>query len=284
MVSDDLPPSILAKAFTLLGAFTPDRRVMSLSEIGRASGLPKSTVHRLLARLIEIGAIEHHRSGYRIGIMLLQLGATAPAMSMRDVALPHLSALHHRTALTTQFGVLRQFDVVILEKLARRNPPVSPSGLGSRHPANCSALGKALLAYEGLSDLGMFLPRPMRALTSASITDVDVLLNQLKDIRARGVAHEVQEARPGFASLAAPVTVMGSTVAAVSVTYPVGAPPARDLRTMVRDTALRIAGEVGGALGEGRARWFPHEIGSVPRPPARPVERAGSHRGLPVKR
>jgi DNA-binding IclR family transcriptional regulator len=268
MVNDDLPPSILAKAFSLLGAFTSDRRVMSLSEIGRAAGLPKSTVHRLLARLIEVGAIEHHRSGYRIGIMFLQLGATTPAMGMRDVALPHLSALHHRTALTTQFGVLRQFDVVILEKLSRRNPSASASGLGSRHPANCSALGKVLLAYEGLSDLGMFLPRPMPALTPASVTDVDVLLNQLNDIRASGVAYEAQEARLGFASIAAPVTVMGSTVAAVSVAYPVGA-PAQGLRTLLRDTALRIASEVGGALGGGRVRWFPYEIDSAPRPPAR---------------
>lgn len=263
MVNDDLPPSILAKAFTLLGAFTAERRVMSLSEIGRAAGLPKSTVHRLLARLIEVGAIEHHRSGYRIGIMFLRLGATTPAMGMRDVALPHLSALHHRTALTTQFGVLRQFDVVILEKLTRRNP-LAPSGLGSRHPANCSALGKVLLAHEGLSDLGMFLPRPMPALTPASITDVDVLLNQLNDIRAGGIAYEAQEMRHGFASIAAPVTVMGSTVAAVSVTYPVGAPPMRGLPTMVRDTTLRIASEVGGVLGGGRVRWFPHEIDSVP--------------------
>ena len=49
--------SILNKAFDLLYAFNDNSRVMTLSELARASGLPKSTVHRLLARLVDLGAL-----------------------------------------------------------------------------------------------------------------------------------------------------------------------------------------------------------------------------------
>ncbi len=131
---------------------------MTLSELSRASGLPKSTVHRLLSRLVDLGAVEHHRSGYKIGMGLLQLGASTPAGYMRDLAMPHLTKLHQWTGQTVLMGALRDFDVVYLEKLAQRDSPASIVTIGSRLPANCTALGKALLAYENLDDLADFLP------------------------------------------------------------------------------------------------------------------------------
>lgn len=260
MGTDQIPPSILAKAFTLLRAFEPNRRVMSLSEIGRASGLSKSTVHRLLARLVELGAIEHHRSGYRIGLTMLQISAAAPAMGMRDVATPFLAALHQRTGLAVHLAVLRQFDVVVLERFSRRNVLSSPSGVGSRLPANCTALGKVLLSQEDLDDLAMFLPHPMPAMTVASITDVGKLMAELRDVQESGVARESQEAQPGVACIAAQVEVMGSTVAAVSVAYSAGCSPPPSLASALRDTTTRIASEVWVALVQGRAHWFPYEI------------------------
>lgn len=260
MVNDDAPPSILAKAFALLQVFGPEQRVMSLSEIGRAAGLPKSTVHRLLARLIELGAIEHHRSGYRIGIAMLQIGASAPAMGMRDVASPYLAALHHRTGLTVHLAVLRQFDVVVLERITRRSLPLTAAGVGSRLPANCTALGKVLLAHEDIDDLGMFLPRPMPAMTTASVIDVDRLTAELHEVRRSGVAHEDHQAQRGMACIASPIIVMGSAVAAMSVAFQAGAQPGQGLVTALRDTAARIAGDVWTALRDGRVEWFPHEI------------------------
>jgi len=53
--------SILGKAFAILGAFTHGPRMLSLSQISRRSGISKSTTHRVLAMLVELGAIE--RSG-----------------------------------------------------------------------------------------------------------------------------------------------------------------------------------------------------------------------------
>ncbi len=284
MVNDDNPPSILAKAFALLQVFGPEQRVMSLSEIGRAAGLPKSTVHRLLARLIELGAIEHHRSGYRIGIAMLQIGATAPAMGLREVASPFLAALHHRTGLTVHLAVLRQFDVVVLERITRRSLPLTGAGVGSRLPANCTALGKVLLAHEDLDDLEMFLPRPMPALTAASVTDVDRLAAELHDIHRSGSAREAHQARPGMACIASPIVVMGSAVAAMSVAFHAGAQPGPGLETAVRNTAARIAGNVWTALRDGRVDWFPHEIDEYPQAARPPVGRTLRPRAGPSAR
>ena len=84
MLDAETRPSILSKAFDLLRAFNSGERVMTLSELSRASGLSKSTVHRLLARLIDLGAIEHHRAGYRVGLLHLSETLVADRRGLRE--------------------------------------------------------------------------------------------------------------------------------------------------------------------------------------------------------
>jgi DNA-binding IclR family transcriptional regulator len=254
------PPSILSKAFDLLRAFNPNERVMTLSELSRASGLPKSTVHRLIARLIDLDAIEQHRSGYKLGLGLLELGATTPAASMRDLAMPYLAALHRWSGQTVHLAVLRRYDVVYLEKLARPDGPVSMSRVGARLPANCTAIGKALLAWENLEDLEAFLPSPMPMMTPHSITGVDELVAELRTVRATGFAHERNETQLGLACVATPIVVHEFAVGAISVAHDAEADAGPKVEHALRDTAARVAKEIREGLTTSRAHWFPREI------------------------
>ncbi len=254
------PPSILVKAFDLLQAFNSSERVMTLSELSRASGLSKSTVHRLLARLVDLGAIERHRNAYKLGLGLLKLGATTPAGGMRDIAMPYLAGLHRWTGQTVHFAVLRQFDVVYLEKLSPpQAPAITLTGVGSRLPANCTAIGKALLAYEDFDDLAHFLPSPMPGLTSSSIQKVEQLLTQLRVVRETGLAREQDEAQPGLACAAAAVVVDGFAVGAVSVGFRAGTDMGAKLDGALRHTAAQIANDVRAGLVD-RPHLHPHEF------------------------
>jgi DNA-binding IclR family transcriptional regulator len=269
-------PSILAKAFDLLRAFNAQERVMTLSEISRSSGLPKSTVHRLLPRLIEFGAIEVHRNGYMLGLGLLELGVTTPAGHMRDLALPHLTELHARTGLTVRLAVLRQFDVVYLEKLSSRPGRDDGPRIGSRYPAHCTAIGKVLLARESLTELRVLLPRQLARMTSRTVTDADELLAQLRVIRDVGVGTEFEEARPGIACTAAPVTVNGYAVGAISLAYSPETALPTSLVHALRSTATAVARDVSRSVADGRLHWFPRELddhagANVPRRPVRQV-------------
>ncbi|PPJ25573.1 IclR family transcriptional regulator [Nocardia nova] len=254
------PPSILSKAFDLLRAFNPFVRVMTLSELARASGLPKSTVHRLLGRLVELGVVEHHRGGYKIGLDMLQLCASTPAGYMRDLAMPYLTKLHRWCGHTVHMAVLRQYEVVYLEKLAVNESPAAITSIGARLPAHCTALGKALLAHEDLDDLRDFLPRPLSAMTPRSITSVDVLIEQLRQVRADGVARECEEAQLGLSCVAAPICMNGFAVGAISVGFPVRVAPPPSLAGALRATAAQIGSDVETGLGHGRESWFPREI------------------------
>lgn len=254
------PPSILSKAFDLLRAFNSSSRVMTLSELSRASGLPKSTVHRLIARLIDLGAVEQHRSGYVVSLDLMQLAANTPAGGMRDLALPYLAALHRWSGHGVELAVLRQFDVVFLEKMARPETPAHRGGVGSRLPANCTALGKMLMSWEDLDDLESFLPRPMPLMTAASLTDVDDLVVELRRIRGDGIAHERDEAQPGLSSVAVPIVIHEFAVGAVSVTHPTDDPPGAKVENALRDTAAQIARDCKRDLARGKAHYFPHDL------------------------
>jgi DNA-binding IclR family transcriptional regulator len=260
MLDVETRPSILSKAFDLLRAFNSGERVMTLSELSRASGLSKSTVHRLLARLIDLGAIEHHRAGYRVGLDMFQLAATTPASAVRDLAMPYLAALHLRTGHTVHLGMLRQFDVVYLEKVARNHPSPDPSGVGTRLPVNCTAIGKALLAHESLNDLGDFLPSPMPSLTPRSITDVGSLISQLRVIRQEGLARECEEARLGLACVASPIVVRGFAIGAISLTYPVGTSLEAKTGTMLLDATAHLAKEIRQNPPGGSVQWLLREV------------------------
>ena len=259
-------PSILTKAFDVLNSFNQNERVMTLSQLARASGLPKSTVHRLLARLVELGALEHHRSGYKLGLGLLQLGATTPAAIMRDQAIPYLMALQRWTRQTVTFAVLREFDVVYLEKLAPADSPRTLVSIGARLPANCTAIGKALLAYEDLDDLAAFLPLRLPQMTPHSITNADDFVEHLRIVRKEGIAREHDEAQMGLDGVAAPVVVNGFAVGAIAITYGPTAPASGRVDAALRDTTAQLAKHLHSyvAAAPDRERLLPRTISDPP--------------------
>jgi DNA-binding IclR family transcriptional regulator len=264
-------PSILTKAFDVLNAFNQNERVMTLSELARASGLPKSTVHRLLARLVEFGALEHHRSGYKLGLGLLQLGATTPAAKMRDQAIPSLVALQRWTRQTVTFAVLRDFDAVYLEKLAPTDSPATLTSIGSRLPANCTAIGKALLAQEDLDDLAAFLPPQLPNMTPYSITDVGEFVEHLRIVRREGIAREHDEAQIGLGGIAAPVIVNGFAIGAIAIGYSSSAPVSGRFDAALRDTTAQLSAYLRSYVGAAtdreridRERMFPRTISDPP--------------------
>jgi DNA-binding IclR family transcriptional regulator len=254
--------SILSKAFDLLYAFNKDQRVMTLSQLARASGLPKSTVHRLLARLVDLGALEHHRSGYKLGLGLLQLGVTTPASNMRDLAMPYLVALQRWTGQTVTFAVLRDLDVVYLERVAPLDGPFSQACVGARLPANCTAIGKALLAHEDLDRLAASLPQRLPGLTQHSITRSDQFLAHLRITLKDGIAHEREETEVGVCAIGRPVIVGGFAVGAIAVSYPRSAPPGGRAEAALRHATGRLSAYLTSYLaGEGsREQLLPRTI------------------------
>jgi DNA-binding IclR family transcriptional regulator len=216
-------PSVLWKAFDVLGAFSHRDRVLSLAEIARRSALPKSTAHRVLAMLLETGALEQAEGGYRLGLRMFSLGALPPEAELREAAMVHLEGLHRVTGQTLHLAVLRGPDVVYLEKLLSRQRIDTPAAVGDRLPGTCTAVGKALLAFSGEQAEAAVLTRPLPRRTTRSVASADALRGQFAAIRARGYATDREESTDGLACVAVPVIAGGRAVAAVSVAFPASA-------------------------------------------------------------
>ena len=95
------------------------------------------------------------------------------------------------------------------------------SGVGTRLPANCVSLGKALLCDCTEEELCQIFSCQMKALTKNSITSISELYQQLQKIKEGEIAQEVEEVTEQIRCFALPLRKKGKIRAAIGITIPV---------------------------------------------------------------
>jgi len=236
-VGDRCPPehTVLGRSASIMDAFNGAQRVLSLGDLSRRTHLPKSTLHRLLDQLCQVGWLERDRGGYRVGLRMFELGTLAiEGNRLHEAAYPHLQALAARTGLSVQLAILDQADVVYLERIVV-GPIRLPTRRGGRKPAYCTALGKAMVAYDdGATQTVTTAPMPRK--TTKTITEPYALWRELQQVREAGIAFDRGEAYAELVCVAAPIRSAGRPIGAVSVTG-----PASRMRWGVAAEAVRSA-------------------------------------------
>lgn len=215
---------MLGKAVTILRAFRPDDRVVSLAELVRRTGLHKATVHRLSGELVANRLLDRADGGYRLSGGLFELGMLASLeRSLLEVAMPFLQDLYERTHETVHLGVRDGHDVVYIAKIGGHRQARAPSRTGGRMPLHCTAIGKALLAHADADLRREVLAGPLERRTPHTVVAPGILRGQLLRVAETGVAFEAEESAVGLVCVAAPVLGRGDEpVAAISVAGPVG--------------------------------------------------------------
>jgi DNA-binding IclR family transcriptional regulator len=230
------PSAMIDRISLVLDAFDGPGR-LSLAQVVRRTGLPRSSAHRMLERLVQLRWLRRHGREYELGMRLVELGSLAVHQDrLHTAAQPFLHELHRATGLVVHMAVLDGADVVYLEKIAGGFGAAVPTRVGGRQPAHCTAVGKALLAFTN-SDAY----EPLARKTKYSIATRRQLTEELAAIRARGFAVERSESVSGFGCVAAPIGDIDAPAAAVSVCGPLDR-MALDHRLAgpVRATALGI--------------------------------------------
>lgn len=197
--------SVTSKVLAILGAFESGRGALSLTDIAAGSGLPLSTVHRLVGELEEWGALNRDPGGgYRVGMRLWELGQHA-GRQMRDRARPILQDLFGLTQETTHLAIRSGPDVLYVDRIYSSKRVPRAARVGGRLPMHVSAVGKVLLAHEDAWFRETYLLRDLEAMTTASRVDAATLRSELDQIARQGFAITEQEARVGSCSVAVPV-------------------------------------------------------------------------------
>lgn len=228
----------LDRALLVLGAVETGAR--SFSAVAVATGLPRSTVHRLLRALEAHGLVTREPgTGYRLGPRLLRLGAAARTEApLRDLAHPALERLSRETGESTQLYVRLGdarvcVDAVESERELRTIVPV-----GASLPLWAGSAAKVFLAGD---------PDRLRHVRRAA--DPDRFAREVELARSRGWASSSGEREAGVGSVSAPVLgADGSIVCAVSVSGPSGRMGRQAMRAMVPQV-LRAARAIEAALG-----------------------------------
>ncbi len=199
---------------------------LSLAEVAERAGLPASTAHRLLVRLVEWGGVERIPGGYRLGIKLWRLGTRHPgARTLRHVALPYLEDLLQLTRQVVTIAVRDGLSALYLERLATRDSVLVLADVGRRLPLHATGVGLVLLAWGGEPLLHEVLAAGPRRFLPGTVTEPSAIRRRLADIRRSGIATTREEMTPGSASIAAPIRDgAGAVVAALSVIVPSEAP------------------------------------------------------------
>ncbi|MFD6856139.1 IclR family transcriptional regulator [Rhodococcus sp. NPDC060086] len=229
----DSPAAVIGRVAGLLDEFHDGGR-LTLSELSERTGVPRSSVHRLLTQLIDAGWVRREGRTYALGRSMFEWGALAQHHDeLHRAAHTVLHELHSATGLIAHLAVLDGHDVRYLDKVGCESVPL-PSRVGGRQPAYRTALGKALIAHTRLDTSG-----PVRLPVQPG-TDSTRLRGEIAQIRERHIAQEREETMRGVACVAAPIGDGRTCVGALSVTGAVDTVDVVSLATPVRIAARAV--------------------------------------------
>ncbi|WP_024795747.1 IclR family transcriptional regulator [Tomitella biformata] len=144
--ADTAPTAIMERISLVLDTFEGPGH-LTLAQVTRRTGLPRSTTHRMLERLVAMRWLSREGSNYELGTRLIELGSLAVQQNrLHSAALPVLHELHRVTGHIVHLGILDGPDVVYLAKIGTPGAAVPESRVGGRITAARSPIGRILLA------------------------------------------------------------------------------------------------------------------------------------------
>lgn len=200
------------------------RQGYTLSQISHELDIPASTLTPILHTLRDHKylAFQPDTQRYHAGVGLFEAGSryTSGSDAYENVV-SLMREVVEACGETCHLGVLEGGSVLYLAKVDSPNPVRMVSTIGRRIPAYGTAIGKALLRDTDQAELEALYPQGLEPLTPHTITSVDRLLEECREVRRSGFAYEREESDRDVCCVAVPVETEGRAVAALSVTVPV---------------------------------------------------------------
>ena len=213
------------KVMRVLDLFSLEYPEWGVSEVARALGLPKSSTSELMSSMTDQRLLSRRARGrYRLGWRLFELSQTLlDTTEFRSEARKAMEELVRCWKETMHLAVLDGVQAVYIEKL-QPTPAVKIriTRAGARLPAHSTGVGKVLLADSEWEYVAERLEdQEMPELTPNTITNLDVLAEELERVREEGCAYDLEETLVGLYCVAAPIHDPGGAgIAAVSFSVP----------------------------------------------------------------
>ncbi len=239
--SKSAPVGVVSKVLRILETLDASPSGLQLRQIARETNIHKSTAYRFLAHLEREGYLFRDEAGaYIVGPKLANLGAgVAYHATLRRVSRNAMQKIWKATQETVNLGVVDGLDVLYLDVIESAHLFRMGSLVGMRRPLNCTALGKAMLAYLPREQKEeMFSSLTFERLTAHTISNLPRFRKEIARIAQQGYAVDEQETELGARCVASPIfDASGRVAAAVSVS----GPTTRITRAKVQPLAALLA-------------------------------------------
>ncbi|CAM3665381.1 IclR family transcriptional regulator [Occultella aeris] len=229
------PVSVLARVVAILDGVKESGGPISITELAGRTGIPKSTVSRLVAEMVDRRYLQRDDGGVTLGLRLFELGARAILpRRLLAAAAPVIRALHDATGERIGLWVQQGTDMVSIAVVVGRLPML-PTCAGMRSPALTTASGKAYLAFCADQAVVRRVSAPL--ISSAA----HAFLDELDHVREEVVAVDREISYPGILAVASPVLAADrNVVGALSIAAPSGSMDAGHLAPLIRSAGTAV--------------------------------------------
>ncbi|WP_028784773.1 IclR family transcriptional regulator [Thalassobacillus devorans] len=242
--------SSVRKVSKILNCFTNDEPALGNLEIAEKLGMNPSTVNHLVRTLCQEGIlIQDSRRRYRLGWKLLEW--SNHVMYQQDIyneATPFCERLVRKFNGTVHIGMFDAGEVRFVLKVQSKESLPVPTYIGATKPAYCTSTGKVLLAYNP-SFLKPTISKGLLKLAPNTITDLDTLKKELRQIKKQGYAISNNENELGLYGIAAPIrSYTGQIIASLNMVGPITYMNGRNREDMIKNvvsTAENISKDLG---------------------------------------
>jgi IclR family pca regulon transcriptional regulator len=209
-----------ARGLAVIRAFSDQRRSLTIAQISHKTGIPRAAVRRCLYTLTQLGYADADGNQFSLKPKVLTLGYSYLSSTPLTVsALPCLNNISRTLNESCSLAVLDEDEVLYVSRSATSRIMSVSLNTGSRLPAYCTSLGRAILAHLPAEALAAYFQKvELKAFTEKTVVSETRLRQVLEGVRENGYALVDEELEVGLRSIAVPVRgASGEVVASLNV-------------------------------------------------------------------
>lgn len=214
--------SFLSRATTILNIVAEGRGQLTLTDLSHRSGLPRSSVHRIVQELEREYFVIRASSagGYSLGPGVLKFGMNSNLQLVAGMR-PVLASLARSVNENVELAIFSGREVVVVDQIASPSRLLlAVSQVGKSFSLHGSCIGKVLLAQLSDAKVQEVLPEVLTAHTTRTITDHARFAEELDRVRASGIAFDREERDVGISAVATCIRNAAGVDQAIAIVAP----------------------------------------------------------------
>lgn len=213
------------KTLSLLDCFSSNRTELTLTQLQEITGIPASTLFRLLTSLYQTGFLEYNgkTKHYSLGVKLIKLGSFASeSFDVYRISKPYMQALKEETKETVTIFIRRGLSKVCIGTVESDYAVRYSAKQGEEHPLYVGASGKVLMSRLENDEIAEIVHKiGLRKITPNTDSSLEQIIEKIEFVRKNGYAMSWGERQISSAGFGVPIIdFRGHVAASINISLP----------------------------------------------------------------